>query len=148
MTVRAARRSDAPMPPGITRAKDIGELFETSDHLVLAAPASAETRHIVSDALLERAKPGLHLVNVARGSLVDDDALLRALDGGRISLASLDVAEPEPLPAGHPYYSHPRVRLSPHTSVMSQDSDLRVARLFADNLARFARGEALRNVVC
>ena len=61
-------------------------------------------------------KPGVHLVNVARGALVDQDALRAALDDGRVAMASLDAVEPEPLPAGHWMYTHPRVRLSPHVS--------------------------------
>jgi hypothetical protein len=81
--------------------------------VVLAAPASAETRHVVNRQTLAAAKPGLHLINLARGTLVDQQALLQALDSGRLALASLDVTEPEPLPPGHPLYRHPKVRLSP-----------------------------------
>ena len=98
-------------------------------------------------AVLARAKPGLHLVNIARGALIDDDALLEALDDGRVSQASLDVTHPEPLPAGHPYYSHPRVRLSPHTSVHTPQTRINLAAKFADNLSRFHQGAPLDDVV-
>ena len=74
------------------------------------------TRHLLDEAAFAAVKPGVHLVNVARGSLVDQDALLRALDDGRVAMASLDVVDPEPLPDGHPLYRHPSVRLSPHIS--------------------------------
>lgn len=147
MKVHAARRSDAPLIPGVARAGGIESLMEISDHLVLAAPATSRTRCLVNDKVLARAKPGLHLINVARGALVDNEALIRALDAGRLSLASLDVADPEPLPAGHPFYTHPRIRLSPHTSPMSDDADVRVARLFADNLRRYLAGRELINAV-
>ena len=73
-----------------------------SDHLVVAAPATPATHHLLDEAAFAAVKPGVHLVNVARGSLVDQDALLRALDDGRVALASLDVVDPEPLPDGHP----------------------------------------------
>ena len=89
----------------------------------------------------------MHLVNVARGSLIDQDALLRALDDGRVARASLDVVEPEPLPAGHPFYSHPGVRLSPHISWSSPRTGARTLTLFADNLVRYRAGHELRGIV-
>jgi phosphoglycerate dehydrogenase-like enzyme len=113
----------------------------------LAAPATAQTEGMVNRALLAHAKPGLHLINIARGSLVDDAALLEALDAGRLSLASLDVTHPEPLPAGHPFYGHPRIRLSPHTSVHTAQTRINLAAKFAENLQRFRAGAPLENVV-
>ncbi len=148
MNVIATRRSTAPIEvPGVERIERIGDLFERSDHVVLAAPSTPETVGIVGRATLARAKPGLHLINIARGALIDDDALLRALDEGRVALASLDVTHPEPLPEGHPFYSHPRVRLSPHTSVHTPDTRANLAALFARNLHRFRQGEPLADVV-
>jgi phosphoglycerate dehydrogenase-like enzyme len=148
MNVLAVRRSDRPISvPGVTRVCDIGALFECSDHVVLAAPATVETEGMVSRALLARAKPGLHLINIARGALIDDDALLEALDDGRVSLASLDVTHPEPLPADHPFYTHPRIRLSPHTSVHTPQTRINLAANFADNLRRFRKGAPLNDVV-
>ncbi|RMW13322.1 D-isomer specific 2-hydroxyacid dehydrogenase protein [Pseudomonas amygdali pv. tabaci] len=95
--------------------------------------------------MLNSAKPGLHLINIARGGLLDHEALLNALDNGNIGLASLDVTEPEPLPDGHPLYSHPRVRLSPHTSAISSNSRNEIADSFLANLERFLKGQALQN---
>ncbi|KAF0812643.1 Hydroxypyruvate reductase [Andreprevotia sp. IGB-42] len=146
--VITVRRSDAdPGIEGVERVADIGELFALSDHVVLAAPATAATRHIVNQQVLARAKPGLHLVNVARGSLIDDAALLTALAQGQIALASLDVTEPEPLPPGHPYYSHPQVRLSPHTSAISPRIFDDLASRLVQNLAAWRSGAALTDVV-
>ncbi|GAB7127646.1 D-isomer specific 2-hydroxyacid dehydrogenase family protein [Silvimonas sp. JCM 19000] len=146
--VITVRRTDAePEVPGVQRVADIGALFAQADHVVLAAPATAATRHIVNAQVLAQAKPGLHLVNVARGSLIDDDALLGALAAGKIALASLDVTEPEPLPADHPYYSHPRVRLSPHTSAISPGIFANLADRFIQNLQAWRSGATLTDVV-
>ncbi|HEX7760549.1 MAG TPA: D-isomer specific 2-hydroxyacid dehydrogenase family protein [Caulobacteraceae bacterium] len=148
LKVIAVRRSDRPIPvAGVERVANIETLFEQSDHVVLAAPITAQTVGLVDRALLAHAKPGLHLINIARGALIDDDALLEALDAGRVSQASLDVTHPEPLPAGHPYYSHPRVRLSPHTSVHTPQTRINLAAKFADNLSRFRQGAPLDDVV-
>jgi phosphoglycerate dehydrogenase-like enzyme len=132
---------------GVTFVADIGELARQADHLVLAAPATAATRHIVNRDLLAHAKPGLHLINVARGSLIDDDALLEALANGRVGTASLDVTEPEPLPAGHPFYTHPRIRLSPHTSAIGPHNTAELARKFVRNFGAFTLGAALEDLV-
>lgn len=148
MQVLALRRSAQPFGmDGVQRAADIHELFARADHLVLAAPATAETRHVINRETLASARPGLHLINVARGALVDQVALLQALDEGRLALASLDVTEPEPLPAGHPFYSHPRVRLSPHTSANTPQVYRNLAALLARNLERFHSGQPLENLV-
>ncbi len=93
--------------------------------------------------MLAAAKPGLPFINVARGELVDDEALLDALENGTVSLATLDATSPEPLPAGHPYYSHPRVRVTPHSSGLSPQTRLALAEKFVANLKRFQSGEPL-----
>lgn len=148
MEVLAVRRSDQPITvAGVERVATLPELFARSDHVVLAAPATPATYRLVDRSLLAAARPGLHLVNIARGALVDDEALLEALESGQVSLASLDVTHPEPLPAGHPFYTHPRVRLSPHSSVHTPDTRRNLAALFADNLARFREGAPLAGVV-
>lgn len=146
INVLALRQSQTPFEvDGVEAARDIHELFARSDHLVLAAPLTDATRHIVDSAVLASAKPGQHLINIARGGLLDHQALLQALDSGHIGLASLDVTEPEPLPDGHPLYSHPRVRLSPHTSAISSNSRHEIADSFLANLERFLNGLALEN---
>jgi phosphoglycerate dehydrogenase-like enzyme len=146
LRVIATRASAAPLPPGVARV-DADTLFAQSDHLVLAAPLTPATRHIVNARRLALAKPGLHLINVARGGLVDQPALLAALDAGHVAAATLDVTEPEPLPEGHAFYTHPRVRLSAHTAVVTPQTRAAVAQRFADNLARFRNGEPLADQV-
>src|SRR4030095_10380925 len=95
------RRTAQPSPvPGVDLV-DFDALLAHSDHLVIAAPATRETHHAIGREALARVKHGVHLVNIAGGGLVDQDALRAALDDGRVRLASLDTVDPEPLPAGH-----------------------------------------------
>jgi phosphoglycerate dehydrogenase-like enzyme len=147
MQVKAMRRTDAPSPlPAVTMARSIDELVADADHIVLAAPGTARTRHLIDARVFELVKPGVHLVNIARGSLVDQDALRGALDDGRVGMATLDTVEPEPLPEGHWLYSHPRVRLSAHVSWYTPALQRAAVEIFVDNLGRFERGEPLQFV--
>ena len=147
LKVVALRQSTTPFGlDGVEAANDIHDLFARADHLVVAAPLTEATRHIINRNVLASAKPGLHLINIARGGLLDQQALLHALDNGQIGLASLDVTEPEPLPDGHPLYSHPRVRLSPHTSAISTNSKEEIADTFLANLERYVAGLELSNL--
>ncbi len=148
MKIAALRRSSwRDAPADVEPVADIEALFACSDHLVLAMPATRETRHIVNRSSLAHAKPGLHLINVARGGLVDQAALLEALDGGKLARATLDVTEPEPLPAGHPFYSHPKVRMTPHLAWDGDGNAERMQEIVCENLTRFASGRPLLNVV-
>ncbi|MGD0882157.1 MAG: NAD(P)-dependent oxidoreductase [Acidimicrobiales bacterium] len=148
MSVTALRRSDRPAPlAGIELVTDLGSLLAVADHVVVAAPATARTAHLVNAEALARLKPGAHVVNVARGTLVDNEALLAALDDGRIARATLDVVDPEPLPAGHPLYAHPRVRLTPHISWSSPRTLLRTMELFVANVDRYRSGQPVLGIV-
>jgi phosphoglycerate dehydrogenase-like enzyme len=147
MRILALRRGGGEVGPPAEHVPDFPSLVAEADHLVLALPLTAETRHILDAAALSRAKPTLHVVNVARGALVDDGALLAALDDGRIAAASLDVTEPEPLPPGHPYYSHPKVKLTPHISWSDAASASRLMDKVLANLDRYARGEPIEDIV-
>jgi len=133
--------------PGVERAESLQSLFAQADHVVLAAPATAETRHLVDKELLAHAKPGLHLINIARGSLVDEQDLIQALDAGQLSRATLDVSQIEPAPADHPFYHHPKVRLSPHVSPVSPSLWGAIIDQFVNNLLRFHKNETLTDLV-
>ena len=148
MRVRALRRTDRPSPvPEVEIVRDLDDLLESADHVVVAAPATNSTRHLLDRAAFARLKPGGHLVNIARGDLVDQDALRAALDGGRVALASLDVTTPEPLPPGHWLYSHPRVRLSPHISWSMPGALDRLLESFIRNVRHYQAGEPLEDRV-
>jgi phosphoglycerate dehydrogenase-like enzyme len=144
MKVRALRRTKAPSPvPGVEIADSLGDLLASADHVVIAAPATKNTQHLFDAAAFLRMKQGAHLINIARGDLVDQDALRTALDEERLALASLDTVTPEPLPEGHWLYSHPKVRLSAHVSWSMPNSYAGLIDPFVTNLQRFQDGEEL-----
>lgn len=148
MQVRAIRRTPKPSPiPEVEIAPNLDDLLASADHLVVAMAATSETRHIIGRDALAKVKPGVHLVNIARGALVDQDALREALDTGHVARASLDVADPEPLPAGHWLYQHPQVFLTPHLSWSMPGSLDWILATFEDNLRRYLEGETLTGVV-
>jgi phosphoglycerate dehydrogenase-like enzyme len=145
MSVRGLRRSSVASPvPGVRMESDIHALVEGAHHVVVAAPA---TRGLVGPSVLAVMGPGAHLVNVARGSLVDQDALRDALDDGRVARASLDTTEPEPPSAGHWLYGHPGVRLSPHISWSSPEGTDRIIELSVENIRARVAGRPLAGVV-
>jgi len=123
------------------------ELLGESDFIVLAAPLTPETEEMINDASLAMVKPGAWLINVARGRLIDERALLRALHDGPLGGAVLDTFRDEPLPASSPFYDLPNVIVTPHTAWSSGRVLDRSVELFCDNLRRFATGEPLLNVV-
>lgn len=148
MDVVAMRRSDAPSPiEGVELTTSLEHVLERSDHVVISVPVTDSTKNMLDDEAFAKIKPGAHVINVGRGVLVDEDALVRALDDGRLSMASLDVAVGEPLPPGHRFFSHPRIRMSPHVSWTSPRRQERVIDMFIDNLGRAERGAELLGLV-
>jgi phosphoglycerate dehydrogenase-like enzyme len=125
----------------------LAELLAESDFVVLAAPLTPDTEGMIDGDALAAMKPGSWLINVARGRLVDERALLRALADGPIGGAILDTFVDEPLPASSPFYDLPNVIVTPHTAWSSGRVLDRSVGLFCDNLRRFATGEPLLNVV-
>ncbi|RWB81214.1 MAG: glyoxylate reductase (NADP(+)) [Mesorhizobium sp.] len=134
-------------PKGVLIVDSIGELAEISDHLVLACPLTPETRYLVDGRVLASARRGMHLINVARGGLIEERALLKALNDGTVDRASLDVTEPEPLPGGHAFYTHPKVRLTPHVSWESSANSGRMRRIVLDNIDALIDGAQIRNLI-
>jgi phosphoglycerate dehydrogenase-like enzyme len=122
-------------------------LLAESDIVVLAAPLTPETESMIDEAAIAAMKRDAWLINVARGRLIDDRALLRALRDNRIGGAALDTFRDEPLPQSSPYWELPNVILTPHTAWSSARVLDRSIDLFCDNLVRFSRGQELRNVV-
>lgn len=118
------------------------------DWVILAAPATAETARMIGAAELKAMKPSAYLVNIARGTGVDQDALIAALEAGEIAGAHLDVTDPEPLPPEHPLWRTPNAFITMHLSGRAQTNMFpRAAQLFLDNLARYRAGERLVNEV-
>jgi len=123
------------------------QLLEASDYVVLAAPETAETRGLVGARELARMKRDAVLINVARGALVDEAALVDALRSGGIRGAGLDVFAAEPLPEGHPLWALPNVLITPHVSAYTHRFWEREAALVEENLARYLAGRPLLNLV-
>ncbi|MGI9644001.1 MAG: NAD(P)-dependent oxidoreductase, partial [Ilumatobacteraceae bacterium] len=105
-----------PTPPVGVEAVELDAVIERSDVISLHAPATPETHHLIDSASIARMRRGVYLVNCARGSLVDQDALAAALDNRHVAGAGLDVTEPEPLPVGHPLLGRPNVIVTPHVA--------------------------------
>ncbi|HWQ56371.1 MAG TPA: D-2-hydroxyacid dehydrogenase [Bryobacteraceae bacterium] len=126
---------------------DLPELLAQSDYLVAAAPLTPETRGMIGDAAFGLMKPGAVLINIGRGPVVDEAALVRALRARRIRGAALDVFENEPLPAGHPLYSLDNVLLSPHCADHTTDWLERAMGFFLENFKRFREARPLLNIV-
>ena len=149
--ISAIRRRAGESPPDGVEAlwtpDRLPDLLAESDVVVLAVPHTPETRRLVGRAQIDQMKRGALLVNIARGKLVDDEALVDALRDGRLGGAALDVFSQEPLDPSSPYWDLPNVIITPHTSGAMQDYWTPLVALFADNLRRFEKGEPLLNVV-
>ena len=142
--VRRSGQPDAAAERMATLA-ELPDLLPDTDVLVLATPLSPETRHVAGPAAFARMKPGSVLVNVGRGGLVDEPALLAALDRGAPAHAVLDVFETEPLPADAWFWDHPKVVATAHCSAASDGVQPRGDVLFLENLRRYRTGEPLLN---
>lgn len=135
--------SDTFSDSGITSVS-LDELAERSHAISLHAPNNEQTRHIVNASFLERLRPGAVIVNTARGSLIDEAALLEALQKGTLAGVALDVTDPEPLERHSPIREFPNVILTPHAAFYDEDSLRNLQRLASEEAGRALRGEALR----
>jgi phosphoglycerate dehydrogenase-like enzyme len=149
LSVLGLRRTAAPVP-GMSRVytpEGLHEMLGQCDFVVLVVPETAETRHMIGEAELRAMKPTAYLVNVARGGVVDETALLRALRERWIAGAALDVLTEEPPPSEHPFWTMDNVILTPHIAGEPARYVERVVEVFVDNYRRFATGQPLQNVV-
>jgi D-3-phosphoglycerate dehydrogenase len=128
-------------------AEQIDEVWPAADHIVLAAPSTATTHRMIGRAQLAAMREHAWLVNVARGTLVDTEALVDALDAVRIAGAALDVTDPEPLPDGHPLWNHPRALITAHVATPPAAASPYFAARLRENIARFGAGEPLLSEV-
>ena len=143
---RSPRRPDDPVQEMHTLAA-LPDLLPRCDWVVLACPLTPETRRIVNAGTLARLPRGARLVNVARGGVVDEAALLQALKSGQLGGAYLDVFEKEPLPPDSPLWSLPNVILTPHNASVSSGNNDRATQIFFANLVQWAKGAPLQNEV-
>jgi len=125
----------------------LNQMLTASDYVLLATPLTSETRGMIGAEQIAAMKPTGVLINVGRGAVVDEQALVVALESGKIRGAALDVFAVEPLPAGHPFYRMENVLLSPHTADHVQDFVHLAVECFLENLRRFQAGEPLLNQV-
>jgi phosphoglycerate dehydrogenase-like enzyme len=152
MRIVATRRSAAadqsdPDADTLVPPDHLGDLLAASDFVVVSVPATPETRHIIGADELRQMRRNAFLINISRGSTVDEAALITALTDGTIAGAGLDVFETEPLPGDSPLWRLPNVIISPHVAGDTDRYSRRFTDLFLDNLARYQAGEPLRNVI-
>lgn len=144
------RRTDLPRPDFVEAVyppEKLHELLPEADWVAVCLPLTAHTRDTFHDAEFDLMKRTAYIVCVTRGGIINTEALVRALDAGKIAGAGLDVTDPEPLPAGHPLWRRENVIITPHASGHSPHSYTRLFDLFCENVRRFAAGEPLLNVV-
>ena len=149
MRVTGMRRS-ATRVPEVDRLFDRAELhtmLREADFLVLAAPHTPDSEGIIGEAELALLKPSAVLINIGRGALVDEDALIRALQEKRLAGAALDVLRDEPPPQDSPLWDMPNVIISPHSASTVTQENARITDIFCDNLRRYLSAQPLRNVL-
>lgn len=150
MKVIATRRTEAPSPGFIARTgrpQDLMAMLPEADVVAVCVPLTAETEGLFGEEQFKSMKPGAILINIARGRVVDTDALLAALRSGRLRGAGLDVTDPEPLPPDHPLWREASVIITPHVAADAELTEDRVLAILEENIRRFGAGEALANIV-
>jgi phosphoglycerate dehydrogenase-like enzyme len=145
--VTRSGKGDAGLAERIVAAERMEELLPEADFVVIAAPETAETKHLIGAEQLARMKRGARLINVGRGSLLDEEALIRALASGALGGAALDVTQTEPLPTGSPLWKAPNLFLTPHTSAVSDRLWKRETELLVKLLEHWFGGREMFNRV-
>ena len=149
LRVVAIRRSGGAVPGAsrVVTADRVGDAAAEADYFVVAAPLTAATRGAISRAVLARMKPSAWIINIARGAIIDEPALVDALRSGKLGGAALDTFVKEPLAQDSPLWSMPNVVITPHTSNSSPKVRDRTLALFVENVRRYKAGEPLLNRV-
>jgi phosphoglycerate dehydrogenase-like enzyme len=145
--VTRSGRGDSTHAEKLLSASQLEEALPHADYVVIAAPETAETRHLIGAAQIARMKPGARLINVGRGSLLDEVALIRALESGALGGAALDVTSVEPLPSESPLWKAPNLFITPHTSAVSDRLWQRETALLMDLLERWFDGREMFNQI-
>jgi phosphoglycerate dehydrogenase-like enzyme len=145
--VTRSGQGDSSLAERIVPVADLDAVLPQADYVVIAAPETPETKYLLGAAQISRMKRGARLINVARGSLLDEAALLRALESGALAGAALDVASEEPLPSDSPLWRAPNLFITPHTSAISDRLWPRQTALFVDLLERWFDGREILNRV-
>lgn len=151
MNVVAYNRSARENEPNVDKmwcaekGDTIDELVETSDVIMLATQLTDDTYHMISEAQFRQMKPSAYLINMARGGVIDEDAMIEALRQGQIAGAGLDVFKQEPLPESSPLWDIPNVVITPHQTPVLQDRGKRVIDTLVENARRYQAGESLLN---
>ena len=146
-TIPGTGDPDGLLPDAWLGPEALPELMARADVVVMCAPLTAQTRHLIGARELGRMKASAYFINVGRGASVDETALARALSERRLAGAAIDVFAQEPPPAGHPLYALDNVIVSPHVSGFLPSYDDKCTDLFAENLRRYLAGAPLLNVV-
>lgn len=147
MEVYAVDLEPIPRPPGVAAVWPIdrlNDLLERTDWLVVTAPRTAATERMIGADQLARLRPGAHVVVVSRGGIVDEEALVAAIDAGHLGGAAIDATTEEPPASDSPLWDHPRIYLTAHVSAESAQLLTRRGEVFIDNLRRYLAGEELR----
>jgi phosphoglycerate dehydrogenase-like enzyme len=150
MNVIGVRRDPSVGAPGVERMVGNDQLLEVlpeADFLVVTVPLTHETEKMIGERELRAMKPGAYIINIGRGKVIDQDALIRALREGWIAGAGLDVTDPEPLPEDSPLWDMDNVIITAHYSGLTPYYNERALEIFLDNLGRYRAGQELRNVV-
>ena len=141
-----ARYEASIVPDALYSPEDLPRLLAEADHICIAVPYSPETHHLINAEMLGHIRPSAYLYNIARGKVIDEAALIAALQSSRIAGAGLDVFEQEPLPADSPLWQMENVLITPHVSGITPHYFARFARLFAANLKRYLNQQPLQNL--
>jgi D-2-hydroxyacid dehydrogenase (NADP+) len=149
LKIIVVRQSSDSLVPGarVVSFKEFHNILPISDWMILVCPLTAQTNNLISAQALDKMKSGSHIINVSRGAVVDEPAMIAALKRGHLAGAFLDVFAQEPLPKDSELWDMPNVIATPHTAAFSDGILPRMSQMFLDNLERWKRGEALLNVV-